>query len=62
MSEYTQSELPAIELLKKLGYEHLDAKSEMYDVVLQERLETALLRLNPWLNENNLHKVVRKIL
>lgn len=62
MSEYIQSELPATELLQKLGYEHLNAKSEMSEVVLQERLEKSLLRLNPWLNENNLHKVVRKIL
>jgi len=62
MSEYTQSELPAIELLKKLGYEHYDAKGQLSDVVLQERLEKALLRLNPWLNENNLHKAVRKVL
>ncbi len=38
MSEYTQSELPAIELLKQLGYEYLDAKGEMYEVILQERL------------------------
>ncbi len=61
MSEYTQSELPAIELLQKLGYEHLDAKGAMSDVVLQERLEKALMRLNPWLSENNLHKVIKKI-
>jgi len=26
MSEYTQSELPAIELFKKLNYDYLDAK------------------------------------
>lgn len=62
MSEYTQSELPAIELFKKLGYEHLDAKSKMYEVVLQKRLEASLLKLNPWLNENNLQKVIRKIM
>ncbi len=61
MSEYTQSELPAIQLLQKLGYEHLDAKGAMSDVVLQERLEKALMRLNPWLSENNLHKVIKKI-
>lgn len=29
MSEYIQSELPAIELFKKLGYEYLDDKSEV---------------------------------
>jgi len=62
MSEYTQSERPAIELFQKLGYDYLDAKGEMYEVVLKERLEASLLRLNPWLNENNLQKVTKKIL
>ena len=62
MSEYLQSELPAIELLKQLGYEYLVAKGEMYEVILQERLEASLKRINPWLNENNLQKVIRKLL
>ena len=62
MSEYTQSELPAIELFQKLGYDYLDAKSEIYEVVLQEQLETSLKRINPWLNDNNLQKVIRKIM
>jgi len=62
MSEYLQSELPAIELFKRLDYGYFDAKSEMYEVVLQERLTTALKKINPWLNENNLQKVVRKVL
>jgi len=62
MSEYTQSELPAIELFKKLNYDYLDAKSEMYEVVLEDRLTSALKKINPWLSENNLQKVIRKIL
>ena len=62
MSEYLQSELPAIELFKKLGYKYFDAKGEMYEVVLQERLSTSLQRINPWLNANNLQKVIRKLL
>ena len=61
MSEQTQSELPAIRLLQKLGYEHFDAKGGMSNVVLGDRLESALMRLNPWLSENNLHKVLKKI-
>ena len=61
MSEYLQSEQPAIELFKELGYEYLDAKSQMYEVVLEDRLKQSLQRLNPWLNENNLEKVIRKI-
>jgi len=62
MREYTQSEQPAIELLKQLGYEYLDAKGEMYEVVLQDRLEASLKRINPWLSDNNLQIVLRKIL
>ena len=62
MSEYLQSEKPAIELLKQLGYEYLDAKGEMYEVILQERLEASLKRINPWLSGNNLQIVLRKIL
>ena len=62
MSEYLQSELPAIELFKKLNYDYFDAKSEMYEVVLEDKLTTALKKINPWLNENNLQKVIRKVL
>ena len=62
MSEYLQSELPAIELFKKLGYDYFDAKGEMYEVVLEDRLTTSLRKINPWLSENNLQKVSRKIL
>ncbi|WP_324172907.1 HsdR family type I site-specific deoxyribonuclease [Sulfurimonas sp.] len=62
MSEYLQSELPAIELFKKLKYDYLDAKGEMYEVVLEDRLINSLKRINPWLNENNLQKIIRKIL
>lgn len=62
MSEFLQSELPAIELFKKLNYDYLDAKSEMYEVVLENRLTSSLKKINPWLSENNLQKVIRKIL
>ncbi len=60
MSEYLQSELPAIELFKSLGYEYFDAKGQMYEAVLQERLEASLKRINPWLNDNNLRKIIRE--
>ncbi|MEA2028179.1 MAG: HsdR family type I site-specific deoxyribonuclease, partial [Campylobacterota bacterium] len=62
MSEYLQSELPAIELFTRLGYNYFDAKGEMYEVVLEDRLTSSLKKINPWLNENNLAKVIRKIL
>lgn len=62
MSEYLQAELPAIELFKKLGYDYFNANGEMYEVVLEDRLTSSLQNINPWLNENNLQKAVRKIL
>ena len=62
MSEYLQSELPAIELFQKLKYDYFNANGEMYEVVLEDRLTSSLKKINPWLNENNLHKAVRKIL
>ena len=62
MSEYLQSELPAIELFKKLGYDYFDAKGEMYEIVLEDRLITSLKRINPWLSDNNLQKVIRKVM
>jgi len=62
MSEYTQSERPAIELFKKLGYEYFDAKGQMYEVVLEDRLKTSLKKINPWLSVNNLEKVMPKVL
>jgi len=62
MGEYEQSELPAIELFKKMGYEYFDAKSKMYEVVLEDRLKTSLKKINPWLDDNNLQKALRKLL
>jgi type I restriction enzyme R subunit len=64
-NEAGQSENPAVELLKNLGYAHvpietLDAERDsLREVVLVSRLETALRRLNPWLSDDNLHKAVR---
>ncbi len=50
MSEYLQSELPAIKLFQNLGYDYFDAKGEMYEVVLEDRLTSSLKRINPWLS------------
>jgi hypothetical protein len=49
MSEYLQSELPAIELLKQLGYAYLDAKGEMYETLkqgLMQKLLSGEVRVN----------------
>ncbi len=61
MSEYHQSEQPAIKLFKKMGYDYFDAKSAMSEVVLSDRFEASVRRINPWLSENNVQKVLRKI-
>jgi len=66
-NEDNLSERPAIELLQKLGYRFvepadLDGERESHkDVVLRGRLRAALLKLNPWLSEDTLHKAVRAV-
>ncbi|EJS10510.1 type I restriction endonuclease subunit R [Bacillus mycoides] len=56
-----------IEQLKKLGYEHfhgpfLDSERESKgEIVLKERLSKSILRLNPWISDTNLAKVIRSI-
>ena len=61
--EYQQSELPAINLFQKLGYNYFDAsandaRESIRDVVLTDRLKEAIKRINPWLNENNINNAV----
>lgn len=75
-NEETKVERPAIEQLMKLGWSYLPgtalapaagtdegkAERQYYrDVVLVNRLESALRRLNPWISEENLRKVMREI-
>ncbi len=64
--EYLQSELPAIELFQKLGYDYIDAslqdsRSSINEVVLLDQLRSALQKINPWLSGNVLEKVIRNI-
>lgn len=64
--EYIKSELPAIELLQALGYQYYDARrlkerADITEVVLKDRLLAAIQRLNPWINENNLHKAFYEV-
>ncbi|MGG0591519.1 type I restriction endonuclease subunit R [Priestia megaterium] len=53
--------------LQELGYEHfhgssLDSERESRgEILLKERLRKAILRLNPWLSNTNLSKVIRSI-
>lgn len=56
-----------IDHLKQLGYTYvhgssLDEERETQgEIVLRKRLADALVRLNPWISENNLNKVLRSL-
>jgi type I restriction enzyme R subunit len=64
-------EAPALEQLKGLGWQHLDGttlhpeqtdrRSSLKEVVLTPNLEEAIKRINPWISEDNLRKVVREV-
>jgi type I restriction enzyme R subunit len=59
--EYINSELPAIQLFQQLGYQYYDAsqqdeRADITEVLLKDRLLAAIKRINPWINDNNLHK------
>ena len=67
--EYDLVELPALTQLQSLGWEYIDGaelapdaskeRASLSDVVLRSRLEDAIKRINPWINETNLNQVVR---
>ncbi|WP_258110080.1 type I restriction endonuclease subunit R [Alicyclobacillus sp. SP_1] len=56
-----------IEQLKRLGYTYIHGsylegeRQTLRDVVLEQRLSDAIKRINPWIDDNNLRKVVRDI-
>ena len=64
-------EAPALEQLKGLGWQHLDGttlapekttlRSSLKEVVLTPNLEQAIKKINPWISEDNLRKVVREV-
>lgn len=64
-------EAPALDQLKGLGWTHLDGttlvpgtsnhRSSLKDVVLTPNLEQAIQRINPWIKEDNLRKVIREV-
>ncbi|GGH73298.1 type I restriction enzyme R subunit [Pullulanibacillus pueri] len=53
--------------LRELGYEHIHGPSldverdSQGEIVLKARLANAIQRLNPWISDNNLNKVMRSI-
>jgi len=74
--EVEKVELPAIEQLTRLGWTYIPGadlapvlpvdgapvgeRGYYRDVVLSKRLEAAVVRLNPWISDENLRKVVRE--
>ena len=69
--EFDKVELPALEQLQSLGWSYVegaklspdesDERSSLKDVVLEKRLTESLKRINPWINDENLRKVVRDL-
>ena len=69
--ELDKVELPALEQLQSLGWSYVegaklspddsDERSSLKDVVLEKRLTESLKRINPWINDENLRKVVREL-
>ncbi|MDS0526192.1 type I restriction endonuclease subunit R [Clostridium sp. SHJSY1] len=68
-NEETLVELPAIKYLEeKLDYKfvygneltpELGERDSLTEVILTKRLEKAIKRLNPWIDESNINKVIR---
>ena len=74
--EIEKVELPAIEQLTRLGWTYVPGadlapvlpvdgapageRGYYRDVVLSKRLEAAVVRLNPWISDENLPKVIRE--
>lgn len=69
--EYDKVELPALEQLQQLGWQYIhgsklspdssDERGYYRDVILDKRLTAAVQRINPWISDENLRKVVREI-
>lgn len=65
--EWEFSEKPAIDQLVKMGYEYKTQKElhqereSRYDVLLPQRLEKALMKLNPWLAPEDSQEAIRKL-
>lgn len=66
--EVTESELPALEQLVAMGYEYKSQadlnkeRNDYRDVLLNKRIEDALRRLNPEIDEDGIHDALGQIL
>ncbi len=67
INELNEAEEPAKELLRKLGYTYVPRdilateRNRERDVLLKGRLRAALLRLNPWLTEDQADRAIFKL-
>ena len=69
--EFDKVELPAIEQLQSLGWEYVKGedlspdkspeRSFFKEVVLEKHLSNNIKRINPWISDQNLHKVVKDL-
>ena len=69
--EYDKVEAPALKQLQQLGWEYIhgadlspessNERSYFRDVVLANRLDAAIKRINPWISDENLRKVSREL-
>src|SRR5210317_1074449 len=69
--ELDKVELPALQTLQSLGWTYLegsklspdesDERNSYKDIVLEHRLEKAIQTINPWISDDNPHRVISNI-
>lgn len=69
-NELTLVEIPAVKYLTSLGYDYIDGdkltaeygeRDSLSEVILSKRMKSSLRKLNPWISNDNINKVIRKI-
>lgn len=69
-NELTLVEIPAVDYLKSLRYDYIDGdkltaeygeRDSLSEVILSKRMKTSLKKLNPWISDDNVNKVIRRI-
>lgn len=69
-NELTLVEIPAVKYLTSLGYDYIDGdkltteygeRESLSEVILVKRMKVSLKKLNPWISDDNVNKVIRKI-
>lgn len=67
--EYDKVELPAIQTLQALGWSYISGlelspenenkeRHSFRDVILEKRLTNSLKKINPWINDDNIRKII----